>query len=385
MLSSFKNLKNKAKEMVSTVSHGGKVGKIHDISKESSTFSGVFGYIENGVLHDYREALDLDKEIKKQWFSSVSNGKAFPKMYKSGYEVHDAETWEARQKNINLLYDIHDEETLRMYRDYLLGVSADSNDVNHSSKMVSGDVPKEVVKELYGMQSNKIKFAALEENLDENFIPFPVARLAIAGKDPVCLRDFLEASKCKEYGIDAITICKPDENKTRGVRLTLCEDEDRQEIRSYEVLNGSYDMTIAWEVEGKKCQMDISVSSDGSAKILKRNGVIDEQICAHQDVMVGKQHETKFLYEALGLQQTQEKSTEKVKPSLNRRSKPKAVEASSSKEGAKIEQLVEKNPEAKSALKEFASEVQEESSESMKPLTNVTKADVKGAGSSIQR
>ncbi|QXY88898.1 hypothetical protein [Wolbachia endosymbiont of Diaphorina citri] len=251
----------------------------------------------------------------------------------------------------------------------------DSNDVNHSSTVVSGDVPKEIVKELYGMKSDKIKFAALEENLDEDFIPFPVARLAVAGKDPICLMDFLEASKCKEYGIDAITICSPDENKTRGVRLVLCQDEDGQEIRSYEVLNGTYDMDLNWEVAEKKCEMKISVSADGSAKILKRNGVTDEEIYAHQEVMVGKPHDTKFLYEALGLNQG--KSTEKVQPKLYKRSQPQK-----SKE---IKELVEKNPEVESALKEFASGVKEESSESVKPLTNVAKPNVKGADSSIGR
>ncbi len=362
---------------MSTVTHGGKVGKIHDISRESSTFSGVFGYVENGVIHDYREALDLDKEIKKQWFPSVSNGKAFPKMYKSGYEVHNTETWEAREKNINLLHDINDKETLRMYRDYLIGGSVDSNDVNHSSTIVSGDVPKEIVEELYSMKSDKIKFAALEENLDEDFIPFPVARLAVAGKDPICLVDFLEANKCKEYGIDAITMCSPDENKTRGVRLTLCQDEDGKEIRSYEILHGTYDMDLNWEVEGKKCEMKISVSSDGSAKILKRNGVIDEEIYAYTEVMVGKEHDTKSLYEALGLQQIQGKNVEKIQPKLYKRSQPQK-----SKE---IKELVEKNPEVQSALKEFASEVKEESSESVKPLTDMTKANVKEAGSSMQR
>ncbi|WP_265583125.1 hypothetical protein [Wolbachia endosymbiont of Diaphorina citri] len=35
----------------------------------------------------------MDKEIKKQWFSSVDNGRAFPRIYKSGYEVHNTETW----------------------------------------------------------------------------------------------------------------------------------------------------------------------------------------------------------------------------------------------------------------------------------------------------
>ncbi len=326
---------------------------------------------------------------KQQWFPSVSNGKDFPKMYKGGYEVYDEETWKTRIKNINLLHDIHDEGTLKMYREYLLGTSADSNDVDHSSTIISGDFPKEIIKELYNgkMKDHEIKFAALEENLDENYIPFPVARLAIAGKDPFCLRSLLEASKCKEYGVNAVTICKPDENKTRGVRLTLLEDENGQEVRSYEVINGTYEMVLGWYVEGKKCEMKVSISDDGSAKILKRNGVTDEQICAHTEVMVGKQHEAKFLGEALGLQpakaQAQQKNFEGVVASSNKHPKLKAVKAPSSKdskEGAKVEQLLKKNPEVKSALKELGSELQKESSEVARPSTDMAKPDIKEVG-----
>ncbi len=62
MLSALKNVKSKAKEVISTVSHGGKVGRIHDISKESSPSPVAFGYIENGVSHDWREALDFGED-----------------------------------------------------------------------------------------------------------------------------------------------------------------------------------------------------------------------------------------------------------------------------------------------------------------------------------
>lgn len=354
MLSALKNLKNKAQELVSTVTHGQGVSK--SIDKENCLPENAlnpsypyanFGYMENGVFYKSEPA------IRDKANLSISGVSGLP----------DEESWEIFQK-------------------YKVGKPQGEGDRYKSrlNTLLEGEVPKKVVEELYNTKSDKIKFAALEEFLDEENRSFPVARLAVAGKDPVCLLDFLEASKCKEYGIDAITMCSPDENKTRGVRLTLCQDEDGQEIRSYEILNGTYDMDLNWEVEGKKCEMKISVSADGSAKILKRNGVTDEEIYAHTEVMVGKEHEPKSLYEALGLQQIQGKNMEKIQPKLYKRSQPKD---SSSK--AAIKQLVEKNPEVKSALKEFTSEVKEESSESVRPLTDMTKANVKEAGSSIGR
>lgn len=349
MLSALKNIKSKAQELVSTVTHGKGVSK--SIDKENCLPENAlnpsypyanFGYMENGVFYKSEPA------IKDKANLSISGVSSLP----------DEESWEIFQK-------------------HKVGKSQGEGDryKSHLNTLLEGEVPKKVVEELYNIKSDKIKFAALEEFLDEENRSFPVARLAVAGKDPICLVDFLEASKCKEYGIDGVTMCSPDENKTRGVRLTLCQDEDGQEIRSYEILNGTYDMDLNWEVAGKKCEMKISVSADGSAKILKRNGVTDEDIYAHQEVMVGKQHEPKFLYEALGLQQG--KSMEKIQPKLYKRSQPSSKAA--------IKQLVEKNPEVQAAAKEFASEVKEESSESMKPLTDITKADVKGAGSSMQR
>ncbi|CCE76880.1 MULTISPECIES: hypothetical protein [Wolbachia] len=355
MLSALKNLKSKAKELVSTITHGQGVSK--NIDKENClpeknalnpSYPYVnFGYMENGVFYQSQLAIKDKANL-----------------------------------NISGVSGLPDEESWKIFQKHKVGKSHGEGDdyKSHINTLLEGEVSRKVVEELYNIKSDKIKFAALEEFLDEENRSFPVARLAIAGKDPICLMDFLEASKSKEYGIDAITMCKSDKNKTRGVRLSTCYDEDEQEIRSYEILDGTYDMDLAWEVEGKKCQMKISVSSDGSAKILKRNGVTDEEIYAHTEVMVGKQHETKSLYEALGLQQTQGKSMEKIQPKLYKRSQPKD---SSSK--AAIKQLVEKNPEVKSALKEFASEVKEESSESIKPLTDMTKANVKEADSSMQR
>ncbi|GFQ68408.1 hypothetical protein TNCT_97721 [Trichonephila clavata] len=357
MLNALKNVKSKAKEMISTVSHGGKVGRIHDISKESSISPAEFGYVENGVLYS-------GEDPKKYSYNGAL-----------GFPVK--EIWEMYQKH-------------KLGKPVFTDPIAGYNDINSNRpSLLSGYVPHEIIKELCSgkMKDHKITFAALEENLDENYIPFPVARLAIDGKDPFCLRSLLEASKCKEYGVNAVTICKPDENKTRGVRLTLLKDENGQEVRSYEVINGTYEMVLGWYVEGKKCEMKISISDDGSAKILKRNGVTDEQIYAHTEIMVGKQHETNFLYEALGLDlqqgQAKPRSFEGITPMLNKRSELKAVQASSSKDskdGAKIEQLLKDDPEAKSALKELGSELQKESSEVARPSTDMAKPDVKEVG-----
>lgn len=361
MLSALKSkVQTKTKELVSTITHGQGVSKSSSVSK--NFHPGEFGYIEDNTLHTRLEATAYRKDVDPNF-----------ELYRYCYYIFDDQEWKDHQKEISNLYN-NDKELLKNYRKDMFGHEMTSYDANYRPVIIAGEVPMKIVKELYS-KSDKIKFAALEENYDLDDLPFPVARLAIAGKDPVCLMDFLEASKCKEYGIDAITMCSPDENKTRGVRLSICQDEDGKEIKSYEILNGIYDMDLNWEVEGKKCEMKISVSADGSAKILKRNGVTDEEIYAHTEVMVGKQHDTKSLYEALGLQQG--KSMEKIQPKLHKRSQPQK-----SKE---IKELVEKNPEVKSALKEFASEVKEESSESVKPLTDITKANVKEAGSSMQR
>lgn len=370
--------KEKNREKLIPISHSEGMSKTSTKSSPAPAL-GVFGYIENGVLHDYREVLDLgenSKQIKQQWFSSVNNGKGFPKMYKSSYEAYDEKNWEVRRENIKLLSEAKDEETLRMYREYMFGGNMNSNDVNRQSVIIAGDVSKEIIGKLYA-ESDRVKFAALEENLDEDYIPFPVARLTVVGKDPIDVKGLLNSDNCKKYGIDAVTICAPDENKTRGVRLVLCQSEEGQEVRTYEVINGTYQMSLNWEVEGKECKMEIEINADGSAKILKRNGVTDEQIFAHTEVMVGKQHEVNYLYEALGLGKG--KSTERIYPSLSKRSNPKVVKETPAKEDAKIKQLVEKDPEVKSALKEFASEVKEESSESMKPLTKVAKLTIEAA------
>lgn len=357
-------LKSKAQELVSTMTHGQGVSKSIDKPKRDKFVPSEFGYIEDNIPYTTREA------------TAYREGVDSNELYRYSYYIFNDQTWKEHQEDISNIYN-NDKEALKNYRKDMFGHEMTSYDVNYRPVIIAGEVSMKIVQELYSVKSDKIKFAALEENYDLDGLPFPVARLAIAGKDPICLMDFLEASKCKEYGIDAITICTPDENKTRGVRLSLLEDEDGKEIRSYEILNGTYDMDLNWEVEGKKCEMKISVSADGSAKILKRNGVTDEEICAHTEVIIGKQHETKFLYEALGLQQG--KSMEKIQPKLYKRSQPQKT---ISKEEAKIKELMEKNPEVKSAAKELASEV---SSESVKPLTDITKANVKEAGSSIQR
>lgn len=360
MFDSLKDLifsnKSKTKEKLIPVSHGKSVSKDHNTSKRSFPPYKDFCYVEDGMLHSIGE-----DEVKiADYINTVSSESSIRQRLNA---IHvNQEMWEEYRSMLTsfLHYDgeslnkaLEDEGYSKGYRKKTPGV------------MIIGDIAKEIVGDLC-TKSERIKFAALEENLDEDNIPFPTARLAITGKDPICVRSLLDSDECKKYSIYSATVCRPDENKTRGVRLTLLKDgEDGQEIRQYEVINGTYNMSLTWEVEGQECKMDIEINADGSAKILKRNGVTDEQIFAHTEITVGKEHNTKYLYEALGLGKG--KGTERITPSLNKRSKL------SVKEDTKIKQLVEKDPNISSALKELSSALQ------AGPLTNVKQADARAA------
>ncbi|WP_225247194.1 MULTISPECIES: hypothetical protein [Wolbachia] len=58
-------------------------------------------------------------------------------------------------------------------------------------------------------------------------------------------------------------------------------------------------MTLSWYDEEKECKMKINISDDGSIKLIESNGITWEQIAAHKEVKVGKQHEAKSLHDTL--------------------------------------------------------------------------------------
>lgn len=305
----------------------------------------------------------------RKWIWSEKKKKGFEEVFNS-QEISSAINYR------NSRFITGGEEGWSKYS-YLSEILSENNTIKdlskYNGKSIIGEIPQKIKEEINKLYSNAIKSVDLEESKDENDFICPTVKLVLAKDDPIKLRDFLDNDVSTNYNLDAVMLCGSDKDKTREVQLVIYEDESGNEIRSYRIINKTYNMNLTWYVEGKE------ISNDGSAKILERNGVTDEQICAYNEVMIGgKELKPSFLSEALGLQQTQGKSMEKIQPKLYKRSQPQKP---TSKEDAKVE----KNPEVESALKELASEVKEESSESVKPLTNVAKPDVKGAGSSIQR
>ncbi|WP_265021813.1 hypothetical protein [Wolbachia endosymbiont (group A) of Icerya purchasi] len=106
---------------------------------------------------------------------------------------------------------------------------------------------------------------------------------------------------------EAITLLLP-QSKARGLRCRV----DKHGTRIYEVANGSYEMTLKWNAQGKECNIKISIHDDGSIKLIEGNGVTMEQLAAHKEVKVGRQYEAKPLHEALA-PQLRQKSSEAVK------------------------------------------------------------------------
>ncbi|CAG5057258.1 unnamed protein product [Parnassius apollo] len=116
---------------------------------------------------------------------------------------------------------------------------------------------------------------------------------------------------CKQYGVKAITLLLP-QSKASGLRCRV----DEHETRIYEVANGSYQMTLKWNAQGKECNIKINIHDNGSVELLESNSVTEEQLRANKEVIIGRQYEAKPLHEALAsqLQQTQlQQSSEEVK------------------------------------------------------------------------
>lgn len=275
------------------------------------------------------------------------------------------------------------------YLNEILPENDTTNDLSkYNYKPIIGEISEKVKKEVGKLYSYIIKSIDIEESKDKYNCIIPTLKIVPKKNDKINVRDLLENDICKEYDFSAVNICHKD--GTRGLRLIICEDVDGNECRLYRVISQTYDMTINWEVEGKKCKIKINISDDGSVKILKRNGVTDEEICAHKSVFLGgKELEPRLLSEALGLQKLQAKSNEPISPEYKAdKTQSKSVidkKIQCPYPTTLVKDFVEKNHEAKAALKDFASEIKEGSSESMKPFTDMIKANVKKADSSVQR
>ncbi|WP_353276771.1 hypothetical protein [Wolbachia endosymbiont (group A) of Agelastica alni] len=183
----------------------------------------------------------------------------------------------------------------------------------YGGKNIIGKIAEQIKEEISkNIENNDIEFIKLKESKNEDNIIEPAVRIAIGSNTKeISMSDILNNDLCKQYGVKAITLLLP-QSKARGLRCRV----DGHGTRIYEVANGSYQMTLKWNAQGKECNIKISIHDDGSIKLIEGNGVTMEQLAAHKEVKVGRQYEAKPLHEALASQlpQTQlQKSSEEVK------------------------------------------------------------------------
>lgn len=191
--------------------------------------------------------------------------------------------------------------------------SQDENKYN--GKYIIGPVTDKIQAEmLKSLGSDTVKSIELKESKDEDDNVMAAARIILSGSTkPLNVSSLLNDGICKRYRVGSITLCLPDKNKTRGIRCRLGKDG----VRIYEVANGSYEIHLKWEAQqvgGCCCSIGfalISISDDGSIKLLEKTGVTDTQLHAHKKVKVGRQYEAKFLSEALMPQQAEPQKEEK--------------------------------------------------------------------------
>lgn len=165
----------------------------------------------------------------------------------------------------------------------------------YNGKHIVGKVADKVKETVIKLFGDAVKSVVLKESKTEEGKIIPAARVILSDTKVLNITEALNDDVIKKYNLSSITVCLPDENKTRGLRCRV----DENGVRIYEVANGSYDMDLSWSVEGEKCEMKIRISDNGSVEFIESNGVTWDQLAAHKEVKVGRQYEAKPLYEAL--------------------------------------------------------------------------------------
>lgn len=183
----------------------------------------------------------------------------------------------------------------------------------YGGKNIIGKIAEQIKEEISkNIENNDIEFIKLKESKNEDNIIEPAVRIAIGSNTKeISMSDILNNDLCKQYGVKAITLLLP-QSKARGLRCRV----DEHGTRIYEVANGSYQMTLKWNAQGKECNIKINIHDNGSVELIEGNGVTMEQLAAHKEVKVGRQYEAKPLHEVLASQlpQTQlQQSSEEVK------------------------------------------------------------------------
>lgn len=179
----------------------------------------------------------------------------------------------------------------------------------YGGKNIIGKIAEQIKEEISkNIENNDIEFIKLKESKNEDNIIEPAVRIAIGSNTKeISMSDILNNDLCKQYGVKAITLLRP-QSKARGLRCRV----DGHGTRIYEVANGSYQMTLKWNAQGKECNIKINIHDNGSVELLESNGVTEEQLRANKEVKIGRQYEAKPSHEALA-SQLQQKSSEAVK------------------------------------------------------------------------
>ncbi|MDN5247686.1 MAG: hypothetical protein QWI36_00910 [Wolbachia endosymbiont of Tyrophagus putrescentiae] len=99
------------------------------------------------------------------------------------------------------------------------------------------------------------------------------------GSKELKISEFLQEQFCQDNGISGFFI--PASNREKGMHGYHSLDG----VRHYAVTDGSYEMTLNWYVEGKKCTVTITVSEKG-VELIERNGVTNDELKANKDVTI---------------------------------------------------------------------------------------------------
>ncbi|MGL9731890.1 MAG: hypothetical protein ACR5KX_03735 [Wolbachia sp.] len=106
------------------------------------------------------------------------------------------------------------------------------------------------------------------------------------------ISEFLNSDFCQKNGIFWFSTLHSDGKS--GMHSFIAEEGGRK-IRHYVVIDGSYEMTINWYVNGGKCTVTININADGSVERIGSHDVNEGQIRANKDVKIGNL----YLYEVL--------------------------------------------------------------------------------------
>ncbi len=209
---------------------------------------------------------------------------------------------------------IPSEEGQQKYRYKVNGRYEYKHAHKYDSKNVVGKIAEQIAKKISeNIENNTLEYIGIKESRKKGKIE-PAVRIMLGDlTKKINMVDILNDNVCKKYGIKGVTLLLPTKGKceTRGIRCRI----DESGVRIYEVANGSYKMDLKWYVEGKECNIKIGISDDGPVELLENNnGVTWEQIAAHKEIKVGRQYETKSLYEALSY--LQQEACETVLPKV---------------------------------------------------------------------